>query len=180
MELTLILGPMKSGKSLELINHFKALERKGVKFSLYHSLKNVRDKNIWSRKGVEMEAKKIESLFDIRANGSKVIGIDEIHMFDSGEISAVEQLLKRGIKIIASGLDTDYRGKKFQIVEKLLGLKPKKIEYRYSNCEICGKKAIFSQIYEGSKPVLEGLPPCVPDDGAHTYKPLCANCFVKK
>ena len=35
MELTLILGPMKSGKSFEFISYFMSLEKENIPFKLY-------------------------------------------------------------------------------------------------------------------------------------------------
>lgn len=180
MELTLILGPMKSGKSFELINHFIFLGKKNVSFELYQSSKNVRDEKIWSRNGIEINAKKIDSLSEIKKEDVEVVGIDEIHMFLVEDAGIIEDLLERGIKIIIAGLDSDYQGKMFSIVRKLLDLKPDRVEYKKAICEICGKaEAIYTQIFKDKEFILDGLPPVVPDDGAYIYKPVCKNCFKK-
>ena len=82
MELTLILGPMKSGKSFDLISHFAPLKYTNIPFALYQSAKNVRDAEIWSRNGISLEAKKVHDLSETLASCAKVIGIDEVHMFE--------------------------------------------------------------------------------------------------
>jgi thymidine kinase len=180
MELTLILGPMKSGKSFELINHFMFLEKKNVSFGLYQSLRNVRDKKIWSRDGIEINAGKIDSLSEIKRENVEVVGVDEIHMFPAEDVGIIKDLLERGVKVIIAGLDTDYQGKMFSIVRKLLDLKPGKVEYKKAICEICWKEeAIYTQIFKDKEFILDGLPPVVPDDGTYTYKPVCKNCFKK-
>ena len=180
MELTLILGPVKSGKSFELINYFISLEKENISFRLYQSLRNVRDKKICSRNGIEIEAKKVNSLSEIEKENVEVIGIDEIHMFSVEDVEVIEDLLNRGIRVIISGLDADYRGQEFSIIRKLLGLEPKRVEYKKAICEICGEsKAIYTQIYKDAEPILDGLPSVVPDDGTYIYKPVCENCFKK-
>ena len=180
MELTLILGPVKSGKSFELINYFMSLEKKNVSFGLYQSSKNVRDEKIWSRNGIEINAKKIDSLSEIEKENIEIVGIDEIHMFPVEDTRIIKDLLEKGIKIIIAGLDTDYQGKMFPIVKMLLELKPSRVEHKKAICEICGKaKAIYTQIFRDKEFVLDGLPPVVPDDGTYTYKPVCKNCFKK-
>lgn len=180
MELTLILGPMKSGKSFELINYFTSLEKENIPFRLYQPSKNVRDEKIWSRNGIEINAKKIDSLSEIEKENVEVVGIDEIHMFPVEEARIIKDLLERGIKVIIAGLDSDYQGKMFSIVKILLDLKPGRVEYKKAICEICGKpEAIYTQIFRNKELVLDGLPPVVPDDGTYIYKPVCENCFKK-
>jgi len=180
MELTLILGPMKSGKSFELINYFTSLEKENIPFRLYQPLRNVRDEKIWSRDGIEINAKKIDSLSEIEKENVEVVGIDEIHMFPEEDAGIVKDLLERGIKIIIAGLDTDYQGKMFSVVRKLLELKPSRVEYKKAICEICGKaEAIYTQVFRDKEFVLDGLSSAVPDDGTYIYKSVCKNCFKK-
>jgi len=179
MKLHLILGPMKSGKSLRLISYFKELRKNGLPFSLFQPLRNVRDDRITSREGISMKAKKIKSLFEIQKSAGITVGLDEVHMFEPDDYRAVKSLLQNNVAVVASGLDKDYRGKTFDIIEKLLGLEPETVEYRKSICERCGsRKAVYTQIFKDGKPVLKGLPPVVPEDGTYAYQPVCASCFI--
>jgi thymidine kinase len=180
MELILILGPMKSGKSFELIGHFMPLRYTDIAYGIYQSSKNVRDKNVWSRNGAMLASQKVDDLSEILDKDQRIVGIDEVHMFDEKDIEIVKELLKRGVKVIASGLDTDYRGEMFPSVKRLLELGPKEIKYKRAVCEICKKPdAIYTQIFNGGCPILEGLSSVLPDDGTYAYKPVCRNCFVK-
>ncbi len=180
-KLILILGPMKSGKSFELISFFSPLRYSKEKFSLYHSLKNIRDKKISSRTGLDIESQKIKSLSEINAN-LDIIGIDEVHMFPPEEVKYIEDLLKKGKKFIISGLDLDYQGKLFETVKKLLELGPDRVIYKKAFCEICQEpEASFTQIVDkNGRPVLEGLETVVPDDGTFVYRSVCRKHFVKK
>ena len=181
MELILILGPMKSGKSFELISYSMPLQYADISFKVFQSAKNVRDESVWSRNGVSLQAKKVSNLSEAMEGGLKVVGIDEIHMFEESDADIIEGLLKRGTKVVASGLDTDYRGEMFPIIKKLLSMGPKEVEYKRAVCEICKTPdAVYTQIYKNGEPVLEGLPSIVPEDGSYVYKPVCRKCFLKR
>jgi thymidine kinase len=181
MNLTLILGPMKSGKSYELISFFAPLNYTKLKFGLYQSARNVRDAFVTSRNGVQLDAKKINSLQEILDDDLEIVGIDEIHMFKAEEAVAIEELLKRGTQVIISGLDIDYQGKLFEIVARLMELVPQEIKHRRAVCEICqAPTAIYTQILKDNKPITSGLPSVVPDDGTYSYAVACRNCFVRE
>jgi thymidine kinase len=166
--------------SFELISHFAHLRYTDISFGLYQSAKNIRNENVWSRNGVQIEAKKIKSLSEISEKDLKVVGIDEVHMFPEKEIEIIEKLLKRGSKVIVSGLDLDYRGEMFGTIKRLFELGPAEVKYKKAVCENCkSPTAIYTQIFKGERTVLEGLPPVVPEDGSYIYKPVCRNCFIK-
>jgi len=179
MDLTLILGPMKSGKSFDLISYFAPLKYTNIPYVLYQSSRNVRDEHISSRNGVIIEAKKVSSLADALDKNFSVVGIDELHMFNPTDVAVVGELLNRGVKIIAAGLDTDYRGKMFDTVKGLFELGPKEVRYKRSVCEICRQPtAVYSQVFSKGIPLTCGMPSVIPDDGTFTYQPLCRSCFV--
>jgi len=179
MDLTLILGPMKSGKSFDLISHFAPLKYTDIPHILYQSSRNVRDEHISSRNGVVIESKKVDSLADALDKNFTIVGIDELHMFDPADVAVVAKLLNRGVKVVAAGLDTDYRGKMFDIIKGLLELGPKEVRHKRSVCELCRQPtAVYSQVFSKGVPLTEGMPPVIPDDGTFTYQPVCSNCFV--
>jgi len=179
MELILILGPMKSGKSFDLISHFAPLKYTDIPFALYQSAKNVRNAEIWSRNGISLKAKKVHNLSETLKSDAKVIGIDEVHMFNEKNAEYIEELLKRGVRVIISGLDTSYKGEMFGIVKRLFELGPLQVTYKRAVCEACKMpNAIYTQVFEEGKPLFEG-DPVLPEDGTYTYKPVCRNCFVR-
>jgi len=181
MHLTLILGPMKSGKSLELISKFAPLKYTNQKFALYQSAKNVRDGQIATRNGIEIEAKKVESLAEALDQKFDILGVDEMHMFPESDVEVVQELLKQGTRLIVSALDTDYQGRLFLVVKRLLEIGPNEVWYRRAVCDLCRyPEAVYTQVLRNGDPITEGIPPSVPDDGTFGYRSVCRNCFVHK
>ncbi len=170
---------MKSGKSFDLISHFSPLKYTHTSFGLFQPVRNVRDNKIESRSGLFLDAVKIQSLSEIVDREYSVVGIDEVHMFDPRDAYYVGVLLSRGVEVIISGLDTDYRGEMFQMVKKLFELGPKEVRYKRAVCNECKNfSATHTQVYSSHKPLTEGMPPVIPDDGTFTYEPVCRTCFV--
>ena len=128
-----------------------------------------------------IEAKKVGDLSEALEKPYDIVGVDEVHMFDEKEADVIEELLKRGTKVVVSGLYADYRGKMYDIVRRLFELGPKQVTFKRAACEVCKKPdAVFTQILDENGPILGGLPPSIPEDGTYTYKPVCRHCFVKE
>ncbi|MBI5732094.1 MAG: thymidine kinase [Candidatus Magasanikbacteria bacterium] len=180
MDFTLILGPMKSGKTLELISRFSPLTYANLKAGLFQPFLNVRDKEMESRSGAKIMAQKIKRLDEILKEYWEVVCIDEIHMFNSEEIEVVGDLLKQGVKVMISGLDMDYRGRLFPTVARLLEFGPQEIIYKRAVCEACRKpNAVYTQIFKDGRAITSGVPSVIPEDGTYLYRPVCRQCFVK-
>jgi thymidine kinase len=102
-------------------------------------------------------------------------------MFAEEEVVALEKLLLNGVEVVVSGLDTDYRGRMFGVVKRLLELAPKEVRYKRAVCYGCRIfDAAYTQIFHQGIPVTRGLPAVVPDDGTYGYKPACRHCFVRE
>lgn len=178
MAFTLIIGPMKSGKSLELIARMQPYEFTDKKLLLVQPAANVRDSGIVSRSGLSKTAQKVTSLHDVLVDDYDVIGIDEVHMFEPQETALVQTWILAGKQIIASGLDLDYSATLIPIIGKLLALKPEKIIDRRSVCELCKRlSGRYSQIVHNGRVIRAGLPSVVPEDGTYAYRPVCRTCY---
>lgn len=179
MAFTLIIGPMKSGKSLELIARVAPYKFAHKKVLFLQPIINVRDTEIHSRNGVEEKGFKFKSLKDVKYDFD-VIGIDEAHMFKEPDYKVVDDWLKAGKEVFVSGLDLDYRGNLIPIIKRFLELKPETVINKAAVCEVCKSySAYYTQIMDKGKPIIEGLPLIVIDDGTYAYQPRCRNCFVK-
>jgi thymidine kinase len=180
MALTLIMGPMKSGKSLELIARVAPYEfaEKKVLYLQPHS--DVRDSGITSRAGINTKASRVKSLAEID-NGFDVIAVDEVNMFDEKDSRVVDKWVREGKEVFVSGLDLDYSGTMMPIVKKIFELKPDLLITKLAVCDKCHRyNAQFTQIFDKRKPVMEGLPSLVPEDGTYIYEARCRDCYVRK
>lgn len=179
MGLTLIVGPMKSGKSLELIARVAPYEHAKKKVLYVKSKRHVRDKTVYSRIGLNTRALSVKSLKEV-TNGFDVIGIDEVHMFPATDIEYIKKWMKAGKEVLTSGLDLDYSASLTPLVHKILELKPDKLINKLAVCEVCHKyQAQFTQILKDGKAVLGGLPPVVPEDGTYLYQARCRDCHER-
>lgn len=180
MSLTLILGPMKSGKSFDLISHFAPLAYTTITHALYQPERNVRDTGIASRSGLSLQATKVTSLLPLLDSPTEIVGIDEMHMFLRSDVAYIAHLLQNGTRVIATGLDMDYRGELFDVIKALFELGPTEVRYKRAVCNTCKAfSATHTQVYSGGTPLLSGMPPVIPDDGTFTYEPVCRTCLVK-
>lgn len=181
MELILILGPMKSGKSMDLISHFAPYAYSNRPFALFQPLSNVRDVQIHTRNGMCLAAQKVNSLREALGKGYFAIGVDEMHMFPAEEADVVAELLRQGTRVVICSLDTDPWGELFTIIKRLFELCPNEVRYKRAACEECHHPdAIYTQVLHNGEPVGRDVPPSVPDDGTYSYKTVCRDCFVRK
>lgn len=179
MTFVFITGPMKSGKSLELIARVAPFAFADKKILYISPERNVRESNVQSRLGINAEALVAASLKDVPTTFD-VVGVDEVHMFDEEDASVIESWVKEGKDVFISGLDLDYRGGMIPIVQRIFEFRPDTVLMKNAVCEVCHVyDARFTQILKDGEPVRSGLPPVVPDDGTYQYETRCRTCFVK-
>ncbi len=179
MSLIAIIGPMKSGKSLELLSRIAPYSFADQKVVLVQHLRNVRDSNVSSRIGLSEKAQKVDSLEKV-ADDFDVIGIDEIHMFEPADIRYIEKWVLQGKEVFVSGLDVSYDRKMPLIMQRIFELKPDQIVDKIAVCETCKQyTARYTKILKNGRTIRSGLPSVVPEDGTYTYISNCRNCFAK-
>lgn len=177
MSFVFITGPMKSGKSLELIGRVAPFTFAEKKVLFVQPKKNVRETDITSRLGARAEAVVAESLADIDTSFD-VVGVDEVHMFPEEDAAVLREWVVSGKGVFLSGLDLDYRGALMPIVRRVIEMKPDEVIIKQSVCEVCHTyNARFTQILEEGGPLTKGLPPVVPEDGTYRYEARCRSCF---
>lgn len=177
---SLILGPMKSGKSLELIARVAPNEYAGRRVRYVQPKANVRDTGVQSRLGIGVNAQQTDSLSKV-LDSFDTIGIDEIHMFPESDVAVISQWISSGKDVFISGLDLDYRGVVPPIVTLLYQLKPDEVTFKRAVCDVCTRyDAIFTQILYKGELVLEGIPMISPEDGTLEYQARCRECFIRK
>lgn len=185
--LEVIIGPMYSGKTEELIR--RITRRRIAKQSglVFKPVVDTRDKSfVKSRAGTTIEAipiSKISDIFDFLEDGKNdFIAIDEIQFFDEPIYDVLEDVLNKGIDVISSGLNLDFKGEPFKSVEDLV-IRADDITLLKAVCVVCGKDATRTQ-----RMILkngEWLPASKRDDvilidgsiEGVKYEPRCRDCW---
>ncbi|GAA2028083.1 thymidine kinase [Terrabacter terrae] len=182
VSLDVVLGPMKSGKSLSLISMLSPLQFTRVRHRVYQSERHVRDTGVTSRSGGQLVTTKVATLHEALAEPLDVVAVDEVHMFDAGDVAVIGQLLARGTRVVVAGIDLDHRGELFATVRALLELGPDTVSYRRAVCDQCRDfSATHTQVLRSGEPFLEHLggSEALPDDGTFSYEARCRSCFVR-
>lgn len=182
--LTVICGPMYSGKSEELIrllrraaigNKTTVLLRPDIDHR-YHK------KDLVSHAGITHKAHPIEPVAEqIFANGQffDVVGVDEIQFFSMHEGNTVEEmitwLLDMGKEIVVSGLDMTFRREPFGCIPNLMAMADKVLKLD-AVCHKCGGTANLTQRLVDGKPAsFDG--PTIKVGGTESYEARCRICF---
>jgi thymidine kinase len=185
--LEIIIGPMYSGKTEELIRRIirrRIAKQEGLVFK---PVIDTRDKSlVKSRAGTVIEAIPISQISDILKYIEKgkvnFISIDEIQFFSETIYDILENVLNKNIDVLSSGLNLDFKGEPFKSVEDLV-IRADDITLLKAVCVVCGKDATRTQ-----RLVLKNgnwLPASKRDDvilidgsiESVKYEPRCRDCW---
>lgn len=169
----MIVGCMRSGKSSELIRRIERARLAYLPTIIFRPATDTRSKpnQIESRNGLASQAIVVESARDILkySNHAVVIGMDECQFFSEDVGDVVLALLRQKKKIIACGLDLDYRGKPFGPIPGLLAIADR-VDKLLAVCRKCGSDFACrtQRLVHSSEQILVG-------DAA--YEARCLSCF---
>lgn len=154
--LEVITGPMFAGKSEELIRRVKTLSYTKMKIIAFKPAIDDRyDKTaIASHDGAKYEAyaiKNAQSILELVKEDAQVVAIDEIQFFDMSIVKICEELADRGIRVIAAGLDLDFKGEPFGPMPELLA-RAEFVTKLSAVCTVCGCAATRTQRLIDGKP----------------------------
>jgi thymidine kinase len=125
-----------------------------------------------SHQGNEIHSTPVPSSSNILllAADTAVVGIDEAQFFDDELPNVCKQLADRGVRVIAAGLDMDFKGKPFGPMPQLLAM-AEYVTKVHAICVDCGELAYVSHrtVIGNDSLVLVGE--------TESYKPLCRQCF---
>ena len=173
--LEVIVGPMFSGKSEELIRRVtRALIAKQRVQVFKPAIDNRYDAvAIASHNGRKLDAVAINSLEDIRATlepDTQVVAIDEGQFLTCELIDFALDLADDGKRVIIAGLDLDFRGEPFGPMPKLLA-HAEVVEKLTAICD-CGRDATRTQRLIGGHPAHYDDPVILVGAAEH-YEPRC-------
>ncbi|MEX2501769.1 MAG: thymidine kinase [Trueperaceae bacterium] len=176
--LEVIVGPMFSGKSEELIRRVtrSLIARQEVqvfKPALDDRYDAVR---VASHAGRTLEAVAVDGIDDLKRrldDRSEVVAVDEAQFFTPDLADLVQDLADDGKRIVVAGLDLDFRGEPFGPLPTLLA-RAELVEKLTAICR-CGRAATRTQRLIGGHPAHYG-DPIVLVGAAESYEPRCRAC----
>src|SRR5207237_2648480 len=145
--LEVVCGPMFSGKSEELIRRLRRAEIAGQRALIVKP--RIDDRydigHVVSHAGAKMRAVAVSRPEEIPglADGYDVIGIDEIQFFADGIGFVIDVLVERGARVVAAGLDQDFRGLPFGSMPELL-CRAELVDKLQAVCHRCGGPATMT------------------------------------
>ncbi|GAB1471176.1 thymidine kinase [Chloroflexota bacterium] len=151
-----VCGSMFSGKTDELIRRLVRATIAKQKVQVFKPSIDVRYavEKVASHTGSTFDAIPVQKAADILERieeGTTVVGLDEVQFFDAEIVSVAEELSERGIRVIAAGLDMDFRGDPFGSVPQLLA-KAENVLKLHAICMVCGDDASRTQRLVNGKP----------------------------
>jgi len=151
-----ICGSMFSGKTEEMIRRLRRAVIAKQKVQVFKPIIDTRydASRVTSHAGVDFEAVPIKESADIRKivnSDTTVVGIDEAQFFDKGIIDVIDELANDGMRVLVTGLDTDFRGEPFGCIPVLMA-KADKVDKLQAICMVCGEPAGRTQRLVDGKP----------------------------
>lgn len=144
--ITVVTGPMFSGKSEELIRRAKRLMLAGKKVKAYHHQLDRRfgENRIVSRGGFALESEPVEKLeFNKEMNGYDAFIVDEAQFFDESLLAFAVTARAKGKQVIVSGLDMDVFMNPFGVMPVLMAVADEVVKLK-AVCFECGNEAGIS------------------------------------
>lgn len=170
-----ICGCMFSGKTEELIRRLKRAKIASMKVEVFKPKVDTRydEQAIVSHDTSSLLAIPVDHSSKLLklAEDVAVIGLDEAQFFDDQLPAVCQELALRGVRVIAAGLDMDYRGQPFGVMPELLAI-AEYVTKVHAICVHCGNLATHSyRLAEGDTVVLLGE--------KEQYEPRCRSCYAK-
>ena len=185
MTLEVIIGPMFSGKTSELIRMVERevyAKKKGAIFKIAFD-RRYSATQVVTHNGLRYDAYTVasskEGLEKIRSvsetNGLDAIGVDEVNFFP-GEIVRLLDRLADSKRVLACGLNLIFRAEPFLSTMELAA-RADRVRYLSAVCVVCGQEATRTQRLIGGRPAPKDSPTIVVG-GKEMYEPRCRSCYA--
>jgi thymidine kinase len=177
--LEVITGSMFCGKTEELIRRLRRATIARQKVQVFKPVIDDRYaySKVTSHSGSDIEALPINNSAELLQKldpEATVIGIDEAQFFDQGIVDVANHLADRGIRVIVTGLDTDFRGEPFSCMPVMIA-KADKVDKLSAICMVCGEPATRTQRLIDGRPAHYNEP-IVVVGASNMYEARCRRC----
>jgi thymidine kinase len=169
-----VVGPMFSGKSEELIRRLRRAQFAQQRVQIFKPAIDMRyaANEIVSHSGLGISSDAVSKAAEIMEKlqpRTEVVGIDEAQFLGEEVVPICTKLADLGKRVIVAGLDTDYRGRPFEPMPRLLAM-AEEITKLLAICVRCGNPAVHTQrLVESEELIVVGA------SGA--YEARCRRCF---
>jgi thymidine kinase len=172
-----IVGPMFSGKSEELIRRLKRARIARQRVACYKPDIDLRYHRtaIASHSSQTHDACTVTTVERLREHlfpqidAVEVVGIDEAQFFDDSIIPLSMELVHLGKRVLIAGLDTTFAGEPFGPIPALMAISDE-VTKLSAVCMVCGQPAIHTQRLGHSREL-------VVVGAAGMYEARCRTCF---
>src|SRR6056297_1642211 len=173
-KLEIYTGPMRSGKTRELLNRVDKISYvNGYNVLLVKPKVDTRDQSIKTRIGNLsfpcnfIDEQKPKKILNIVKKNDKIIAIDETNFFSNKIVKVVEKLLEQNKNVLIAGLDLNFRGEVLARADEVNKLKA---VCCYKDCD---QPATRTQRLVNGKPAPYDAPLVLIGDGEEGYEPRC-------
>ncbi len=174
-----ISGCMFAGKTEELIRRIKVLEFAKKEIMVFKPKIDNRysQTRVVSHAGSSVESYVVEDAIEILEmvrDTTQVVAIDEAQFFDDNICAVCNELADRGIRVMAAGLDTDFKGEPFGPMPQLI-TEAEFVTKLAAVCNKCGAPATRTQR------IINGAPasyndPIILVGASESYEARCRHC----
>ena len=174
-----ICGSMFSGKTEELIRRIKRAQIARQKVQVFKPRIDTRYSNgqVASHNGILHAAVPVADSAGIRAviePDTTVVAIDEVQFFDEGVVALCRELAHNGVRVIAAGLDLDFRGEPFGPMPHLIA-EAEMVDKLQAICVVCGAPASRTQRLIDGQPAAY-KDPIIMVGAKENYEARCRHC----
>ncbi|HTQ96513.1 MAG TPA: thymidine kinase [Candidatus Acidoferrum sp.] len=169
-----VVGPMFSGKSEELIRRLRRAEYARQRVQIFKPAIDSRfaANEIVSHSGLGISSDNVSKASEILEKlqpRTEVVGIDEAQFLGDEVVEVCTKLADLGKRVIVAGLDTDFRGRPFEPMPRLLAV-AEEITKLLAICVRCGNPAVHTQrLVENDDLIVVGA--------SDSYEARCRRCF---
>ena len=174
-----ISGCMFAGKTEELIRRIKVLEFAKKEIMVFKPKIDDRYSNtrVVSHAGSSVESFVISDAIEIPEmvkDTTQVVAIDEAQFFDDNICDVCNELADRGIRVMAAGLDTNFKGEPFGPMPLLI-TEAEFVTKLAAVCNKCGAPATRTQRIINGKPASYN-DPIILVGASESYEARCRHC----
>ena len=174
-----ISGCMFAGKTEELIRRIKVLEFAKKEIMVFKPVIDNRysDSKVVSHAGSSVESYIISDALEILEMikpTTQVVAIDEVQFFDDNICAVCNELADRGIRVMAAGLDTNFKGEPFGPMPQLM-TEAEFVTKLAAVCNKCGAPATRTQRIVNGKPASYN-DPIILVGASESYEARCRHC----